>query len=67
MVYRLYRFKMVIFYSDVSLPEGNDWVMFTPEVVRGILPKWFSPPFETQGFAYDTESHDTTLHNVYSF
>ena len=38
----------------------------TPGLTHGILQKWLTPPYETQGFAYATQSYDTTLLKVYS-
>jgi len=36
-------------------------IMLAPELTHCILQKWLTPPYETQGFAYATQSYDTTL------
>ena len=41
-------------------------IMLAPELTHCILQKWLTPPYETQGFAYATQSYDTTLLKAYS-
>jgi hypothetical protein len=40
--------------------------MLTMELMHGIMQKWLTLPYETQGFAYAIQSYDTTLLKVYS-
>ena len=41
-------------------------ITLTPELTHCILQKWLTPPCEAQGFAYATQSYNTTLLEVYS-
>ena len=48
--------------SGMIMAYARAYALYFAKVCK----KWLTPPYETQGFAYVTQSYDTTLLKVYS-